>query len=143
VVAHLRAVARNLLPDGVYVIEMAHPSCSGKIDEPNMWTGYADGLTVDVLFGLTDDPYDPITQQWTITSRLTVHEDGRPARVIESHYNHRWYGVQELAALIALSGAYEQVWWYGNLNIPPHPLDNSEDSDPQTPNPHLQFLPWH
>ena len=129
VVSHLRAVARNLLPGGIFVIEMAHPACSGKIDVPNTWTEREDDMTVDILFGLPDDPYDPITQQWTITSQLAIRENGQPTRVVESHNQHRWYGAQELAALAELSGAYQQVWWYGNLTLPPQPFDNSDEAE--------------
>ena len=38
VVAHLRAVSRNLLPGGVFVIEMAHPETIWRDSLPNFWT---------------------------------------------------------------------------------------------------------
>ena len=128
IVSHLRAVGSNLLPGGIYVIEMAHPSGLWRDSLPNMWTTSHNGTEVDIVFGLQDDPYDWITQQWTVTTRLTIREPGQPERYIEEHNNHRWCQPQELAALIDLSGAFDQVWWYGDLLIPPPPLNDSEDA---------------
>lgn len=129
VVAHLRAVARNLLPGGVFVLEMAHPAWLGRDTLPNTWTARDGDVEVDVLFGAADDPYDWFTQVWQVTSRLTVREPGRPEYTIESHHPHRWYLAQEFRALIDLSGAYEAAWWYGEMRIPPPPLDNGDVTD--------------
>ena len=128
IVTHLLTVSRNLLPGGVYVIEMAHPAGLWRDSLPNMWTYAEDDMEVDIVFGLEDDPYDWITQQWTVTTRLTIRENGRPERNIEEHNNHRWYQPQELAALIDLAGTYESVWWYGDLVVPPPALGNSDES---------------
>lgn len=138
VVAHLQAVARNLVPGGVFVIEMAHPDSIWRDNLPNVWVSkstespYFDGepyTEIDVLFGAQDDPYDWITQQWLVTSRLVIREDGLPPRVVEHQHPHRWYLAQELRALIDLSGAFSQVWWYGNMTVPAPPLDNEPDSE--------------
>ncbi|MCS7061443.1 MAG: class I SAM-dependent methyltransferase [Anaerolineae bacterium] len=128
-VSHLRAVARNLLPGGVFVIEMAHPAWLGRDTLPNMWTAHHGDTEVDVLFGEADDPYDWFTQVWQVTSRLTVRQAGRPAYTIESRHPHRWYLAQEFRALVDLSGAYEAAWWYGDMSIPPAPMDNGEVAD--------------
>jgi SAM-dependent methyltransferase len=138
VVAHFRAVAHNLVPGGVFVIEMAHPDSIWRDNLPNTWVSkstdspYFNGepfTEIDVLFGAEDDPYDWITQQWQVTSRLTIHEDGQPARVVQHQHPHRWYLAQELRALIDLSGAFSRSWWYGNMTIPPPPLDCGPDSE--------------
>ncbi len=134
VVAHLRAVAKNLLPGGVFVIEMAHPDSLGRECLPNMWTSSSTDspafagqpyTEVDMLFGSADDPYDYVTQVWTVTTRLSIREDGQPMREIEHHYPHRWYLAQELRALIDLSGAFSQQWWLGNICMPPPALDGT------------------
>ncbi|MFN3705116.1 MAG: class I SAM-dependent methyltransferase, partial [Thermoflexales bacterium] len=132
VVAHLQAVARNLLPGGVFVIEMAHPSTIWRDSLPNEWVSRSTDTSlfadvpfteVEVLFGDQDDPYDCITQQWMVTTRLRIRTAGQPERVVEHHHPHRWYLAQELHALIDLSGAFSQTWWFGNMLIPPPPLD--------------------
>jgi SAM-dependent methyltransferase len=138
VVAHMRAVASNLLPGGIFVIEMAHPDSLGRECLPNTWMSRStdssafDGqpyTEVDVLFGSADDPYDYVTQIWTVTTCLQIREDGQPPRTIEHHYQHRWYLPQELRALVDLSGAFSQQWWFGNMVVPPLALDNSSVSD--------------
>ena len=130
VVAHLKAVARNLLPGGIFVIEMAHPSTIWRDNLPNSWVSEADdGTSIGILFGAADDPYDWITQQWTVTTQLRINSPGQPERVVESHNQHRWYLTQELRALIDLSGAFSQAWYFGNMVVPVPNLDNSPDSD--------------
>jgi SAM-dependent methyltransferase len=129
VVAHLRAVSRNLLPGGIFVIEMAHPDSIWRESLPNYWTSHHNGTEIDILFGAKDDPYDWITQQWTVTTRLNIREAGLPERVVESHNQHRWYQPQELRALVDLSGGFSQAWWFGNMLCPPPPLTNSDESD--------------
>lgn len=138
VVDHLRAVSRNLLPGGIFVIEMAHPDSIWRDNLPTIWQSRSTDsdlfigepyTEVDVLFGSADDPYDWITQQWLVTTRLTIREAGQPERVVEQHHPHRWYGAQELKALIDLSGAFSQTWWFGNMTVPPPALDNSDESE--------------
>lgn len=138
VVAHLCAVGRALLPGGIYVIEMAHPSTIWRDSLPNTWVARSTDspalsgvpyTEVEVLFGAADDPYDWITQQWLVTTRLVVREAGKPERVIEHSTAHRWYQAQELRALIDLSGAFSQTHWFGNMVIPPPPLDCSPSSE--------------
>ena len=129
VVAHFRAVSRNLLPGGIFVIELAHPDSIWRESLPNFWSMHENGTDVDILFGAKDDPYDWITQEWTVTTRLNIREPNAPERVVESHNRHRWYLAQELRALIDLSGAFSQTWWFGNMLCPPPPLTNSDESD--------------
>ncbi len=76
-------------------------------------------MEVDILFGHQDDPYDWITQQWLVTTRLNIRQDGQPERILEHHHPHRWYLAQELRALIDLSGAFSQTWFYGDMMTPP------------------------
>jgi SAM-dependent methyltransferase len=138
VVDHLRAVSRNLIAGGIFVIEMAHPDSIWRDNLPTVWQSRSTDsdlfkgeptTEVDVLFGSADDPYDWITQQWRVTTRLTIREEGQPERVVEHHHPHRWYMAQELRALIDLSGAFSQVWWFGNMTVPPPALDNSDESE--------------
>jgi len=135
VVSHLRAVARSLLPGGIFVIETAHPATLWRDSLPNAWTSRSTDAPhfasepyteIDVLFGASDDPYHWITQQWLVTVRLAVREAGKPPRIIEERQPMRWYQAQELKALIDLSGAFSQVWWYGDMCLPPPPLDDSD-----------------
>ncbi len=138
VVAHFRAVAQNLLPGGIFVIEMAHPDSIWRDSLPNTWTARSTDseifrntpyTEVDVLFGSADDQFDWISQQWQVTTRLNIRDEGQPERVVQHRYPHRWYMAQELKALIDLSDAFSQTWWFGNMVVPPPALGNSAESD--------------
>lgn len=130
VVDHLRAVSRNLLPGGIFVMQLAHPRDIWHDSLGDTWTSkHDDGTEIDVLFGSKGDPYDWISQQWTVTARLDIREPGRPPRVVETHNNLRWYLPQELRALIDLSQAFSRTLWFGNMVVPPPPLDSGPESD--------------
>ena len=138
VVAHLQAVSRNLIPGGIFVIEMAHPDTLWRDSLPNSWHSKSVDSTifagiapteVHVLFGAADDPYDWVQQIWTVTTRLDIHQQGAPSRSVESKFPHRWYLPQELRALIDLSGAFSKTWYFGNMCVPPPPFDNSAESE--------------
>lgn len=127
VVAHLRSVAANLVPGGLYVIEMAHPSTIWRDNLPSLWTRREGDTEVETLFGHPEDPYDWITQQWLVTSRLTIRQDGQAPRVVAHQNLHRWYLAQELCALIDLSGAFAQTWFYGDLALPAPVFDGDAE----------------
>jgi SAM-dependent methyltransferase len=138
VVRHFQAVARNLLPGGVFVIEMAHPDSIWRDSLPNTWRskstdtalfGNSPYTEVDVLFGSADDPFDWFSQQWLVTTRLNIQEAGQPARMIENHFPHRWYMAQELQALIDLAGVFDKTWWYGNMVLPPPSMNDVAQAD--------------
>ena len=90
-------------------------------------------MEVDILFGHQDDPYDWITQQWLVTTRLNIRQDGQPERILEHHHPHRWYLAQELRALIDLSGAFSQTWFYGDMMTPPPAIASEAERMKATP----------
>lgn len=129
-VSHMRSVADSLLPGGIYIIEATHPDGFFPDDEANIWTEKRDGMKVQITFGEPDDEYDYITQQWDVTTRLRIWNGTGEEYVDENKVRLRWYLAQEIKALIDLSGAFEDYWFYGNVySIPPQPFDNSDDSD--------------
>ena len=64
----------NMLPGGLYIIELAHPRYIFPATEPNLWKVQSGDLEVEMLYGLPDDFYDTVTQIWELTSRLTVRK---------------------------------------------------------------------
>ncbi len=59
---------------------MAHPDSIWRDSLPNFWTRREGDMEVEILFGHEDDPYDWITQQWLVTTRLNIRQDGLPER---------------------------------------------------------------
>lgn len=128
-VRHLRAVARNLLPGGLYIIETSHPRTLLDQTVSSVYHARLGDVEVALTWGLPDDTYNTITQVRTTTARMTAHREGT---LILDHCQklpQRFYQVQELRALIDLSGAFSAVHYYGRTRLPLLPLSDSEDCD--------------
>ncbi|MBZ0199105.1 MAG: hypothetical protein K8H86_04495, partial [Ignavibacteriaceae bacterium] len=95
----------------------------------NIWKVKQNGLEVIVQFGAHDDKYDPFLQQWDITTKISIKEKDKLVQINKSKSIHRWYLAQELRALIELSGEYEDVWFYGNMAVPPCNLKDCKIPD--------------
>ena len=126
--AHLRTVARNLTPGGLYVIEAEHPRDVFRVGQSlqHEWESQRGETIVRSSWGKPDDPFDPITQVCTTTVRLEVVRGGGTEKYefisLNRHLTH-----QELQLLIAASGVFEPVAWLGVLDIA-HPLTNEKAS---------------
>lgn len=124
---HLRAVARNLLPGGVYVVETTHPRFfnAGYTGDP-MRARRGD-LEVEVLWGKPDDPYDCIEQRYTTTIRTVVRQGSEVIAHSEETLVQRYFRVQELKALVALSGVFGEPQFYGTNALPFVPLRDTPE----------------
>jgi SAM-dependent methyltransferase len=128
-VRHLRAVARNLLPGGVYVIETTHPSFMFDAYVGSVYRGRLGDVEVELVWGRTDDPYDAIRQVHTTSSQFTARRGEEILVQQRQTLPQRWYQVQELRALIELSGAFSEVCYYGRSRLPLLPLSESPECD--------------
>lgn len=128
-VRHLRAVARNLLPGGIYVIETTHPRALLTPYDGHAYHGRVGDTDIEVVWGLPDDPYDAVAQQHLVTVRLTARRSSQD-QIVDSYVEQlpqRLYQVQELRALIELSGAFSEVHYYGRSSLPLLPLSNDPE----------------
>jgi SAM-dependent methyltransferase len=129
-IAHFRAVARNTVPGGIYVIEATHPLFFFPDNEPNTWVSKRGKTRVEITFGLPTDEYNSVTQQWMLTSRMKIKEGNEPEVVVDNRSPIRWWLAQEMLALIELSGVFDKCWLFGSMYyIPPLEIDDSEESD--------------
>ncbi len=128
-VNHLRCVSESLVKGGVYVIEGTHPRYFFPDDEPNRWTSYDNDIEIELLFGSPDDEYNHVSQVWNVTTGITLKKNGRILESTRNISHHRWFLHQEFDLLIRLADCFSSVHYFGNANIPPHPLDDSENSD--------------
>ncbi len=124
---HLRAVARNLLPGGVYVIETTHPRffSAGYCGDPIR--ARRGEVEVEVMWGRPDDPYDCIEQRYTATIRTVVRRGGDVIAQSEETLIQRYFRVQELRALVALSGVFAEPQFYGTNALPFVPLRDTPE----------------
>lgn len=118
-----RSVARNLLPGGVLLLDMAHPARGLlPLSEPNLQRVTDGPREIESLFGLPDDPCDWFTQIWQITTRLTVREGGLVTAEATDRIPLRYYLPQELRLLLEVSGGFESPHWYRHLALPALPF---------------------
>lgn len=129
-VSHLKSVARNLKPGGIYVIEATHPQFFFPDDEPNTWESSEGNFWVEITFGTPEDPYNSLTQTWQSTTKLKIKNGNAPLIETESISEVRWYLLQEMKLLIEKAGVFDAAWFFGSIYYtPPNKLDESEDSD--------------
>jgi SAM-dependent methyltransferase len=128
ILRHLRSVARNLTPGGLYVIEASHPRDTFRIGKSlqNEWEAQRGETVVHSHWGYEDDPYDPITQIARCHINLEVKQNGRSTKMDFIDLN-RALTHQEFVLLIAKSGVFDAVAWLGTLNVG-QPFDNSKQS---------------
>lgn len=128
-VRHLRTVAKNLLPGGIYVIETSHPRTFLTQARSSVYRARTGDLEVELAWGDPGDPYDSITQVHTTTTQITVRRGEQVLVDQRQLLPQRWYQVQELRALIELSGAFSAVHFYGRSRLPLLPLSDDEACD--------------
>lgn len=129
VVRHLRTVAKNLLPGGIYIIETSHPSTLLGRAVNSVYHARIGDIEVELKWGQPDDAYDSIEQVHLTTVQLTARRGDTLLTDHRQTVPQRWYQVQELRALIDLSGAFSAVHYYGRTRLPLLPLSDSEDCD--------------
>lgn len=126
---HLRAVARNLESGGIYVIETSHPRYLRERYCGHIYRGRSGKTDIELTWGLPEDRYDSIEQQWNITILLEAREAGVLIARNLSHLIQRWYACQELRALIDLSGAFSETHFLGRTGLPLIPLSDDPVCD--------------
>lgn len=129
-ISHLRSVAKNLKPGGIYVIEATHPMFFFPDSETNTWTSTEDNFSVEITFGTPDDSYNSLKQTWLSTTKLKIKNGNAPVIETESISEVRWYLLQEMKLLIEKADVFDRAWFFGSFYfIPPLALDETEDSD--------------
>ncbi len=125
IVDHFRAVGHNLVPGGVYVVEMTHPrDCSMADYGAYRYQGEADGTRVVVDWAINHPTADPLAQTVEIETVMRVwHPDGRMEAFFD-RATERFVFPQELMAYARLSGALETVGFHGDFRTDV-PFDNS------------------
>ncbi len=127
VASHFRAVAANLTPRGLYIVDLTHPR---EISYANygeyFYRSQSNGVSVEIEWAVNAPRFDLVTSTAHVEVEMRVNDHGEKI-VIKDEADERIFYPQDLALLAALSGALEPVGWYGDFTID-QPLDYSEAS---------------
>jgi SAM-dependent methyltransferase len=117
-VSHLRGVGTHLVPGGLYVMEMAHPTefLAGTPKTQDRWRLTRDGTRIDVSFTSPLRGFDAATQVWNCNVSVKVTEEGR-TRVLRDHIALRRWTATELDAAARLAGNVRTVARYGAFDV--------------------------
>ena len=126
-VAHFQAIAANLTPGGLYLIECIHPrDCSPAHYGVHRHRGSRNGVLVECLIGINRPEFDPVTGVGEVEFLMRIHEKGQVTAISERS-NERLNAPRDLAYLTEKSGALKVAGWFGDFNLD-QPLDNSPKS---------------
>ena len=126
-IAHLDAIAANLTPGGLYLIDVTHPQFAtlGHY-APFHYSGSRDGVSVDITWKGESSQIDPLAGIASTEVEMRIHDNGHEQRLIDVA-QERFLTAQEITLLARCSGKLAPVAWYGgyNLNLP---FNNSPDA---------------
>jgi SAM-dependent methyltransferase len=120
-VAHLRAVRRNVRPGGVYVFDRMVPN-GWSPGARWVWTRRRRGVTVRTTFRTLLD-YDVGRQVCYEVMRFEISDNGR-RRIVTQRHPTRIVFPQELRTLVQLAGGWEFCGWFSNFSLK-RPLEKS------------------
>ena len=108
--AHLRAVARNVRRGGLYIFDRYMASSWTDPARAWSWSRRRGGLIVRASFSALHD-VDPVSQVFKEHMTLEAVENGTH-RVYRQTHMSRMVFPQELRALVDLAGTFEFVQWF-------------------------------
>lgn len=128
IVQHLRTVAANLSPRGIYILEHTHPRFSSLTRYGEFqYSGQENGASVDILWAVNRPSFNPVTKIAEVKVEMRVCEAGHE-QIFHDTAMERLLSPQELAMLVEESQALRIAGWYGDFNLH-QPFDSSEASN--------------
>lgn len=128
IVRHLRAVAANLVPGGLYLIECTHPRDNSLGGYGTFcYAGQRNGTAVDLRWAVSPPVIDPVGGVARVEVELRVRENGREVVLKDVAAERMVPHPQELQLLADRSGAWGAISWYGDFRQD-QPLDNTPAS---------------
>lgn len=116
-VAHLRSIADNLTPLGLYFIDVTHPKATTfNHYTPFHYYNERNGTRVDIRWA-TNHPYvDPLTSIAHTEIEIRVNENGQEI-VLRDTAKERVLSAQEIILLADFAGGLSPVAWYGDYDL--------------------------
>ena len=125
IVSHLRAVAKRLAPQGLYLVDFWVPSRWDQIgNEIHQWEQTEGDTTVRVFYLQHPDTIDPVTQTFEDELVFEVREADETKEIRGGPTRTRLIMPQEFRALVDNSGAFTILDTYGEFDLA-KPFDQS------------------
>ena len=125
IVEHFRAVAANLTPGGLYVVESTHPrDCPPTGYGRFQYRGEHNGTKVAIDWATNNPVPDPLTHVIDVEVTMRVSHDGAEEQFTD-RARERLLLAQEFVALAKLSSALDVVAFRGDF-VRGQPFDMSE-----------------
>jgi len=126
-VQHFQAIARNLTPGGLYLIDVTHPREVDFHQYPLFcYQAEQDGIAVEVRWGTNRPYYDLTTGIYHVALEIDVDDHGKRSTIYDCS-DERHLLPQELTLLAELSGTMRLVSWFGDFVLQ-QPLDHTPAS---------------
>ncbi len=117
-VRHFQAVAANLAPDGLYLVDLTHPRhCNYENYGSYSYRGEMNGTTVEIVWATNKPKFNRITGVANVDVEMRVKNAGGEEIVIADTATERMLMPQEIILLSELSGALQVVDWYGDFDL--------------------------
>jgi SAM-dependent methyltransferase len=117
ILRHFRAVAANLAPGGLYMIELSHPrDCSAERYGRFSYEGERNGCRVTIDWASVRPVPRPAERVVVAEVVMLVKENGTERRFVDQAYE-RFLSPDELARLAGASGALDVCGWYGDFDL--------------------------
>ncbi len=124
IVQHFRAIAANLTPGGLYVLENTHPrDCAPYQYGDFQYHGERDGCDVTITWATNNPVVNPLTQVISPQVEIRICENGNTT-FLTDQASERFIAPQEFYQLAELSGVFTITGWYGDFNLN-QPFDNT------------------
>ena len=118
IVAHLRAVASRLTPEGLYLTDFWVPRQLDQIgNEIHQWEQTEGETTVRVFYLQHPESVDPIAQTFEDELVFEIHEGDETKEIRGGPTRTRLLLPQEFRALVESSGVFELVGTYGEFDV--------------------------
>jgi hypothetical protein len=116
-VSHLRCVDAALSPDGIYVLELPHPSeMSGSAKTKNAWSMRDAGGNLDVEWTEDEGTFAPVARSKTCRVRLRYRPHQGSPILIEDESRQRGFTRSDIEALVKASGCFRVEAVFGALD---------------------------
>jgi SAM-dependent methyltransferase len=117
-VRHLKSVAAQLAPGGLYIVELAHPAdfFAPVPRTSSEWEVESGGLRAQVRWGGKGDRIDPLTQVTDEHMTITATAADGTVRTVSDVVPNRFWTLTEFTAALELAGTLGLVASYGDFD---------------------------